>query len=542
MTKQFKFQGPDGQVHVLEGPDDATDEQAFQILQSQMGGNQPSAAPVQPGSAGGPAQGPDSQLAAQTAAQPQRTGTEQLLRALGLSVRPAAEAAGSTAGMVGDALNGAINLGGMAVNKVGQALGHDPQLPQLGMPSQAISRGIDSVLPKPETGMEKFVNGAATIGYGMAGMDPLANAISKQLPQAAPKVLSPREQTLLDAQKAGYLVPPDQVPGSKFGKLAEAFAGKRQLTQEMQVRNQANTNKLLTKGAGLPEGTPLTPEALKEAMSQTYQDGYEPVAQVGRMTNGGIYRKALDQVLKDYQGASASFPDASNDKVAELVKNYRVPNYDSGDALKAISDLRGNASGLFATDPALAHANKGVANALEGSIDLNLRKSQQPGAEWMLDAYRAARTQLAKQYEVSKALKVGSGDANAQRLAQSLQRGKPLTDELKTVGQFANVAPSLAGIPPTQNPVGGFGHMVGMGIPPIVAGAVFGPHAGVAAAALPVARAGTRALMMSKAGQKMIGPSLNPGIVEQLLGNPKAMRAFPSALEAMGLYGPQEDD
>lgn len=43
MAKVFEFQGPDGKTHTIEGPDDATPEQAFQMLQQQLGA-QPSTA------------------------------------------------------------------------------------------------------------------------------------------------------------------------------------------------------------------------------------------------------------------------------------------------------------------------------------------------------------------------------------------------------------------------------------------------------------------------------------------------------------------
>ncbi len=37
---RFTFQGPDGQKHTIEGPEDATKEQAFQQLQQHLGGQQ----------------------------------------------------------------------------------------------------------------------------------------------------------------------------------------------------------------------------------------------------------------------------------------------------------------------------------------------------------------------------------------------------------------------------------------------------------------------------------------------------------------------
>src|SRR3990167_9793941 len=35
--KSFDFEGPDGKIHTIDGPDDATPEQAFAALQIQLG-------------------------------------------------------------------------------------------------------------------------------------------------------------------------------------------------------------------------------------------------------------------------------------------------------------------------------------------------------------------------------------------------------------------------------------------------------------------------------------------------------------------------
>jgi hypothetical protein len=238
MTKTFKFQDPSGHIHVLEGPDDATDEQAFAILQQQLGnGNQSTSEGVKPGNAGGPdretvaaaaSAEPDyphavpgltvnepGQMELKGPNRPVRGTTEKLLRAAGLSVRPLAEAAGSTAGFVGDALN-------TGINKVAGT--------KLGMPSEAIARGLDAVLPKPETGTERAVNALASLGYGAMGADPVSRLLAANMLRSKPRAPTPDEARILDAQREGYVFPPSQVPGSPLGpRIAEAFGGKRRV-------------------------------------------------------------------------------------------------------------------------------------------------------------------------------------------------------------------------------------------------------------------------------------------------------------------------
>lgn len=478
--------------------------------------NQSSPQQSNPASAGGTA----------SAAPPHTLG-----RTLGLSVRPALEAVGGTTGMIGDALNTAINA-------AGGAIGHNPHL---GMPSQLIQKGIDAILPKPATTTEKVVNALASMGYGAMGADPLANAISARLPKPQPRSMTPREQSLTQAQQAGYALTPDQVPGTGLrGRLAEFVAGKKPLTQQAQLRNQNVTNQLAAKAAGLSPNSPLTPETLDAASRAAYESGYAPVAAAGRMTNGRLYNKALDKVLNDFQGASASFPGATKNDVAQLVNGYRVRAFDAGDAIDAIRNLRADATAAYKSgNTSLAKANSAIAQALEGSIEANLQTRGQPAAQ-MLDAYRAARAQIAKTSEVGRALRAGTGDVNALKLAAALQKGKPLTGELQTIAQMGAVAPKLAATPTEQAPVSTLMRALGTGIPPIVAGAVMGPHAAAVTAGLPFARAGMRSMMLSPTGQGMIAPSaMNPGLLEQFLTSPYA-RGLPAAFQQSGLFGPQQ--
>jgi len=431
-----------------------------------------------------------------------------LARGVGLAAGTLGKGVTGTAGLVADA----------AAALAGQ---HD------NLPSQQFA----NLFPKPQGFAENAVDLAGQMAVG-SKFDPLAKLATQGMAQAAPQARAPtpREMTIQDARKAGYVVPPSQGRAGLGGRLLEGVAGSDQLAQEAARRNQLVTDTLAKRAAGLPEDAHLNEHTLKAAIDSTYKAGYGPLEGAGQMTNGRIYRKALDKVVNDFQGASGSFPGASHDDVRQLVDAYRVPTYDAKDAVDAIKSLRESATDSFARgNSQLAHAQRGVASALENSIELNLNARGQSGQD-MLQAFRDARTQLAKQYVVQGAIKEGTGDVNALKIASALQRGKPLTDELRTIGQFANTAGKSAAMPTQQgftpNAIGPLAGLAGM---------LGGMPAAAAVGGAPMARWGLRSAILSGAGQRaLVDPKLAPSLMQQALADPRLIRGMPAL--ATGLY------
>lgn len=499
-----RFQMPDGRIARFEVPDGTTPEQAqahFENFVSQQSGTdsqEEASNPVQPGE--------------------QQSLGERFARGAGLVGKGLAQGATSSLGMIGDALNTAVNF----------AL---PEGHKLGMPSQVMQRGLDAITPQAQGGAEKAVQFGATLAGGL--LDPASKAIVAKsgVTPAQPRPPTPRENTIMEARRAGYVVPPSQGRGGLAGRVIEGFSNPSQLAHQAASRNQVVTDKLAKRAAGLAPEAELSDDALRAAINETYTRGYEPLAQAGRMTNGRIYRQNLDKVLSDYQGVSRSFPQAANDEVRQLVNSFRVRDYDAGDAIGAIRSLRESASGAFAAGKAeLGKAQKAIAKALEDSIELNLSSRGEPGKA-MLDAYRGARTQLAKQYTVRNAVREGSGSVDALKIASALQRGKPLTDELRTIGKFANTVPKVAGVPREMAQAPNLG-----GLPTAAAGVLAGPWAGAAVAGTPFARMGVRSGLLSQAGQRaFVDPKLKPSLMEQALSNPALLRMLPAT--QVGLFG-----
>lgn len=155
--KTFVFTSPDGKDYEVSGPDDATEAQAFNILQSQIG-----------------------QQTEQ--AQPQRSTTDELKRQAGLTARYLAEGATALPGIVGNAANEAVNIGTRGINSL---LGTN--IPRIAPVTETISQGLTDIgLPNPENRTERLVGDAsralsgtgAQIGLLAKSASPIAKALT----------------------------------------------------------------------------------------------------------------------------------------------------------------------------------------------------------------------------------------------------------------------------------------------------------------------------------------------------------------------------
>ena len=316
---------------------------------------------------------------------------------------------------------------------------------------------------------------------------------------AAQKVANAtRDATLIEGRNAGYVVTPSQAGASGIiNRVAEGLGGKIKTQQAASVKNQAVTDKLVRKSLGLADDAPLTPETLNTVRQQAGQV-YESMRGLGTVQADADFQLALANATKQSQGASRSFPGlVKQSPVDDIVAALNKPEFDAGDAVDAVRVLRDQADSFYsAGDKASGKAIKGIATALEDSLERAAQQSGQPG---LVNAFRDARKLIAKTYTVQSALNQGAGTVNAQKLAAQLTKGKPLSGELKQVAQFSQAFPkatqSNVDVPafsPLDVFSGGLG--AGLGSPTLLA----------ATASRPVARS----LVLNQAYQRaMVNPA-----------------------------------
>lgn len=283
------------------------------------------------------------------------------------------------------------------------------------------------------------LGGAAGYGVGkLVGKGVSALAARSQAKAAENSLV---DANTLAAREAGYVIPPSQSnPGSLTANTLDILAGGRpKMAQAASIKNQGTTNALAAKALGLPEGQPLTLDALNQVRAAAYNQGYAPIAAAGKVTPGPAYTQALDDIVATTKGAGNSFPGAVKNDIPALVDGLRVPEFEAGDALKMVQVLRNQADTAYrAGDKMLGKANRQAASALEDALDSHLQASGMTDA---LQAFREARTQIAKTFTVEKALNTETGNVSARVLGRELGKGKPLTDELLSIGKMARLSP-----------------------------------------------------------------------------------------------------
>lgn len=403
---------------------------------------------------------------------------------------------------------------GLAGNILGTVAASAPALFVPGaasIPGAAAVGGAMSALQPvgtDESRLKNTVIGAALGGGAQWGLGKLAGiaanrlALAKQAGAQLASQNSVRDATLAAAREAGYVIPPSQSSAGVVPKLLEGLSGKYKTDQLASIRNQNVTESLARKAVGLAEDAPITKEALQGVRSAAYESGYTPVANAGKVATDKSYSAALSKIADDFGGASASFPGAVKSDVADLVKGLKVSEFDAGDALKMSRILRDNAGAAYAQgNNALGKASKEAAKAIEDQIERALQAAGKDGAA-ALQGFRDARALIAKAHSVEDALVAESGKVNAKVLGAALQRGKPLSGELKTIGAFANNFKDVAGVPKSgwANPLTVLDYGAGAFGSPL----------------FPAARVGARYAILSGPGQRAIGaPSYAPGLLIQ---------------------------
>ena len=429
---------------------------------------------------------------------------------------------GAPAGPLGIA--GGAGLGyGMArelVNAADIALGNRPQ----------------QELPEQAKEAARNVLEGATYEVGGRVLGDALAAGAKLLPESV-KATPEKIASFLRAREAGYVVPPSQMRPTWATRALESISGKAETGQIASLRNQETTNKLARQALGLSPEVPLSKESMESYRAMQSAQGYEPVKQLGNIDLGQGFDQSLNAIKKANTG-KGTIPAAENQQVTELIDSFKTGKntiVDSGDIIQAIRNLRQNAKSAAAKgDFALEKANQSIANAYEDAIENSLQAANQTE---LLQGYKTARQNIAKSFDIESALKEGSGNVDAKKLAALLQKGKYLSGELKTAAEFGNVfkqaartpeemgSPAVGALRPYASTAmaGAGGSLLGW------PGAIVGGALGMAAPAA------ARSALFSPAMQARLAQTAPPAMTAEALRNygQNAVRAIPLTINQL---------
>jgi hypothetical protein len=390
-------------------------------------------------------------------------GTGELIKGAGALTQMAFPEAGSRMVEVGSA----ITEGAKSVAPVSTTVG---QVGSYVAPFSAAQKGVTAIgnIPKVAqnlskipsfaraTGEQAFIGSA--LGYGLTpdeqnrekaalyggafgaatptlekGVQAIGSAIRG--PSASQGTLQAAKQ----GQEAGFVIPPTQVNASLLNRAIEGTAGKLSTAQNASFKNQQVTNKLAAKSLGLPEETVITPEILTN-LRTTAGQSYDAISNVGTITPTANYFQALDEIKQPFIKILKDFPNQKPSPVIELVDSLKSPSFDASSLVANIRQLRTQADDAFRTgNTDVARASKKAASVMEDALEEHLKLVKNTDA---LKNFRDARQLIAKTYSVEKAINPATGTIQASKLAQQLRAGKPLSGELKQIGEFSSAFPT----------------------------------------------------------------------------------------------------
>lgn len=519
----FTFTSPEGKKYTVSGPEGATQQQAFQILQGQLA----SAKPKSFDAVGGRAL-PTGSAEARAAQAPTAgmTGTQQFLAGAGKSYEDLGRGARQLAASLG------IGNRASAQADIDAAKARDAPLMASGAGRAGnIVGDVATTLPAAAIPGAGTAIGAAGIGAGLGALQPTASGESRtanvlggavgglggkvagdvaskglgfvadKLGRIRPAGAATEAGALMEQ---GYKLPPSyaKVAGAKPGALAswaEGFGGKVKTEQAFSAKNQANTNRLVRKGLGLGEGDKVTPDEVRD-LRETAGETYEALKNwKGQFTGTAKFNKALDAI--EGSTTQVSRPERAgllrSEQVGKLVESLRG-DYSPDEAVEILKKLRADAGSnirsLDAPTKALGRAQRQAASALEGLIDEHLSKDA--AGKGLYKAFTQARKTIAMSYDVEKALNETTGNVSAVKLAKLLGK-RPLSGELEKVAKFGKGYSGIAREVEQRGSRAGPAHS-----PLDYAVALTHPAAGAAMLARPLARSA----LASNAAQRAMLP------------------------------------
>lgn len=281
---------------------------------------------------------------------------------------------------------------------------------------------------------------------------------------------APQIEAAQAAQRLGVSINPAEANPNVKTKLLVGATGEAVVNAKAAKANAPKWNDLARKDLGLPENTPLTPEAFEKARA-AHSQPYDAIKQIGTM-------QAPDEVVGQLSGLkldplSTSSPEkaAKVNAVVDRTINQVSQGLSGENVVGQIRGFRKDATRVLQNPNAspididVAEAQLGIANALENLIEANIANPK------ALDEFRAARTAIAKTYDWERSTGVTTKQVDPAQIVKLAEKGKPLSGILADVANVAGNFPEIASLSPAKEPLlyqrlrrGGAGGTVGFAL------------------------------------------------------------------------------
>lgn len=360
-------------------------------------------------------------------------------------------------------------------------------------------------------------------GRAVAGAQRGAGAVADALEAsraAKRSALTPEQlqeaETLQRLKERGLKLLPTATDPSIANQALESVAGKIKTAQKISEANAPVITNMAKEHAGVAADDLLSPEAL-EARRAELAAPFEQVRGAGTVPVDDALIAAARGVTSRQANAAKSFEGVASPLDAEIsaITNPKLqaengaPAFDASSAVDQIALLRAKADAQFRSpsgDRTLGTGYRALANALEDRLGRHLEETQADPA--LIDAFRQARQDIAKTYDVGSALD-SNGNVSAAAIARRGAK-KPLSGPAADIASLYDTQKKAAQRPRDIGGVSAFS--------PLDAFVAILGH-GAKEAALLGARPAARSLLTSDWWQQhMVNPRTyaQPGMIESI--------------------------
>ena len=408
----------------------------------------------------------------------------------------------------------ALKAGAESAESVQGAIAHQPSTPMGKITTQLAGAPLQAA---------KSVTGAVGGSVGrVLGNEAAGETIGENLPEfsmagkatkdlwGARKTAGERaaltqgQKAIAKAQDAEFTAIPGKANPSIINNIVESAGGERAINAKAAIRNERRSADNIRKAFGFDAGADLNAETWKDFRKEASKS-YETVRQSpGPVKMDTVYEDTIKNLDKHLHDVQKQFPGLGTNSYIENLRtsllDTTTPKTPNG-ILGVISKLRNDATTMFrssdADTVAGAYVARKAADALEAQLDRHFEKQLTPE---IMANYRKARQDIAMSHDAEAAVNPVSGEVNPQVFARLLKKGRPLSGELREIGEAALAMPSVMKDTSRMSAPAGL-HTSDLGLTGLLVYMVHNPKAAAAALVRPAASS----LAVSKAYQATAG-------------------------------------
>lgn len=368
----------------------------------------------------------------------------------------------------------------------------------------------------------------------LAGIKPALSSLKTARTAAKERLpLTQAQQATKSAQEAGFLAPITKANPSLLNEVISDIAGAAG-DKKSALKNQQTTNLKSKRALGIPEEEPLN--------SQTFNEYREKNAQAYSRLRENNTPFALDDEFKskiiDLDKSMRSIKDTypelyQGGEIERLRGSLLEPKNPAhpgkltpGTVIDITRNLRDQATAVLknpnasSAEVATALAKRGASEALEGLLERHLEKS---GDKKLLTEFQEARKNIAASHDVETATNLTTGDVDATVLRRLLDKGRPLSGELKEIAEASRALPTVVRNTERLTPGGGV-HAGDIGVATLLSHIAHSPKYLASVMARPAAASLASSKMMQatpKGGRQPVQFPLSEAALGSLITRPE---------------------